>query len=42
MDLTLQELGIPDWDVLHVRTSTVEWYVELASQVLDMKENKQQ
>ena len=42
MDLTLQELGIPERDVLHVRTSTVEWYVELASQVLDRKKNKQQ
>lgn len=42
MDLTLQELGIPERDVLHVRTSTVEWYVELASHVLDRKENKKQ
>lgn len=29
-DLTLQQLGIPDWDVLHVRTRTSEHYVEMA------------
>lgn len=39
MDLTLQEMGIPDWEVLHVRTSTGEWYVELAPQVLGNEVN---
>ena len=29
-DLTLVEIGIPDWDVLHVRTTLNEYYVELA------------
>lgn len=29
--LTLQELGIPDEDVLHVRTETQDFYVELAA-----------
>lgn len=29
-DLTLVEIGIPDWDVLHVRTTLNAYYVELA------------
>lgn len=36
-ELTLQEIGVPDWDVLHVRTATEEWYVELAPQELRTK-----
>lgn len=29
--LTLQQIGIPEWDVLHVRTKTEDFYVELSS-----------
>ena len=36
-ELTLQELGIPDWDVLHVKTATEEFYVELAPHAIGMK-----
>ena len=31
-ELTLRQIGIPDWEVLHVRTTTEEYYVELAPQ----------
>jgi hypothetical protein len=30
-NMTLQQLGIPDMDVLHVRTDNGEHFVELAS-----------
>ena len=36
-EMTLQELGIPDGDVLHVKIGIKEYYVELASQGIGMK-----
>lgn len=38
MELTLEEIGIPDWEVLHVRTGTGECYVELTPLNLELTE----